>query len=69
VVHAGVVVLGPTNLPSTLAYHASQMYAKNVAAFLVNLLADGELVLSDEDDIVGETLVIRNGEILRGGRP
>jgi NAD/NADP transhydrogenase alpha subunit len=41
------------------------MYAKNVTAFLANLLADGELVLSAEDDIVRETLVIRNGEILR----
>jgi NAD(P) transhydrogenase subunit alpha len=68
VVHEGVVILGPTNLPSTLAYHASQMYAKNVAAFLSNLLTDGEVVLSEEDDIVRETLLIRKGEILRGGR-
>ena len=39
----GVTILGPTDLPSTVAHHASQMYAKNVAAFLQNLVKDGQL--------------------------
>jgi NAD(P) transhydrogenase subunit alpha len=67
VVHAGVVVLGPTNLPSTVAYNASQMYARNAFAFVQNLVHDGEVRLSDEDDIVRETLVIRDGAIVGGG--
>lgn len=62
VAHQGVVILGPTNLPSTLAFHASQMYAKNVAAFVQNLCREGALDLSADDEIVRETLVLKEGE-------
>ena len=44
VVEGGVTILGPLNLPSTVPYHASQMYARNVATFLKHLIKDGELV-------------------------
>jgi NAD(P) transhydrogenase subunit alpha len=60
----GVTVLGPTNLPSTVAYEASQMYAKNVTAFLLLLVKDGQLVIDEEDEIVKGTLVTRNGDII-----
>lgn len=62
IVHRKVVVLGPTNLPSTLAFHASQMYARNVTAFVQNLCREGVLDLSSDDEIVRETLVLKEGE-------
>jgi NAD(P) transhydrogenase subunit alpha len=61
----GVTILGPTNLPSTVAYHASQMYAKNVTTFLLHLLKDGALQVNLEDEITRETLVCRDGEIVQ----
>jgi NAD(P) transhydrogenase subunit alpha len=60
----GVSVLGPTNLPSTIPYHASQMYAKNAATFLLHLVKDGRLNLDLEDEIVRETLVTRGREVI-----
>ena len=61
---AGVRVLGPLNLPSTIPYHASQMYAKNIATFLKYLIKDGRLWLDREDEIVRETLVTHAGEVV-----
>lgn len=60
----GVRIHGPVNLPSTIPYHASQMYAKNIATFLKHLLKDGQLNLNREDEIVRETLVTHAGEIV-----
>ena len=60
----GLRVLGPVNLPSTVPYHASQMYAKNIATFLKYLVKDGGLVLDQEDEIVRETLVTHAGQIV-----
>lgn len=59
----GISILGPTNLPSTVPFHASQMYAKNVAAFLLNLVEDGDLHLNLEDQIVRETLLTHKCEV------
>jgi len=59
----GVRILGPLNLPSTIPYHASQMYAKNVGAFLKYLIKDGKVALDPTDEIVRETLVTRAGEV------
>ena len=58
----GVTVLGPVNLPATIPYHASQMYARNVTAFLQNLVKDGEVRLDLEDPITRDTLVAHEGE-------
>ena len=60
----GVTILGPLNLPSTVPYHASQMYARNVAAFLQNMVKDGELRLNMEDQIVGDSLLTHRGEVV-----
>ena len=60
----GVTVLGPTNLPATVPYHASQMYAKNMSAFLAHLIKDGELRIDLEDEITRETLVSRGGQVV-----
>lgn len=57
----GVTVVGNTNLPATMPVHASQMYSRNVQAFLGLLVRDGELVLDFEDEIVRETCVAHGG--------
>ena len=63
--HNGISILGPVNLPSTVPYHASQMYAKNIATFLKYLIGkEGQLVLNREDEIVRETLVTHAGEVV-----
>ncbi len=64
VVDRGVSIHGPLNLPSTVPYHASQMYAKNIATFLKYLIKDGQLSLPPGDEIVRETLVTRDGEVV-----
>ena len=63
VVDGGVTILGPSNLPAEIPYHASQMYAKNIATFLLNMVKDGQLNLNLEDEIVRETLVCQDGNI------
>jgi NAD(P) transhydrogenase subunit alpha len=60
----GVTVLGPTNLPATVPYHASQMYARNMSSFLAHLVHDGELRIDLEDEITRETLVSRGGHLV-----
>jgi len=69
VVHRGVTVLGPSNPPALVPYHASQMYSKNITTFLAHLLGkEGakkpalELDLSDE--ITRETLLTRDGDVV-----
>ncbi len=64
VVAHGVTILGPTNLPSEVPYHASQMFSANVTAFLLNLVKKGELVMNLEDPIIRDTLVTRGGEVV-----
>ncbi|MBI4549257.1 MAG: Re/Si-specific NAD(P)(+) transhydrogenase subunit alpha [Ignavibacteriae bacterium] len=59
-----VTILGPVNLPSTVPYHASLMYAKNVTAFLQNLVKDGQLQINMEDQIIRDTLLMHKGEIV-----
>ena len=64
VVAHGVTVLGPTNLPATVPFHASQMYAKNVSTFLLHLIDNGALQVDLEDDITQGTLVSRDGDVV-----
>ena len=58
-----VTILGPVNLPSTIPYHASQMYSRNVTTFLQNLVKDGELNIDLEDQIIRDTLLSHEGEV------
>jgi NAD(P) transhydrogenase subunit alpha len=60
----GVTILGPINLASTVPYHASQMYAKNITTFLAHLVKDNAVQTGADDEIVRETLVTRGGEIV-----
>jgi NAD(P) transhydrogenase subunit alpha len=64
VVLHGVTILGPVNLPATVPHHASQMYAKNAAAFLLHLVKDGNLLLDSGDEITRETLVAHGGDVV-----
>ncbi len=62
----GVTVLGPFNLAAALPFHASQLYAKNLANFVLNLVKDGEPQLDSSDEIVRETMLARGGEVTSG---
>jgi NAD(P) transhydrogenase subunit alpha len=64
VTEGGVRLVGPVNVPSSVAHHASQMYARNVAAFLLHLLHEGEVVAKPSDPIGWETLVCRDGAVV-----
>ena len=63
VVH-GVTIIGWFNLASTVPYHASQMYARNITAFLLHLIKDGKLRLDTTDEIIRETLLTHGGEVV-----
>jgi len=64
VVEHGVTIIGWFNLASTVPYHASQMYARNVTAFLQHLVKDGKLPLNMDDEIIRETMLTRGGEVV-----
>jgi NAD(P) transhydrogenase subunit alpha len=64
VVEHGVSIIGRINLASTVPYHASQMYARNLCAFLCHLAKDGTLRIDPNDEITRETLLTRDGEIV-----
>ncbi len=64
ITEGNVTILGPTNLPSEVPYHASQMYAKNITTFLLHLAKDGQLNLDLTDEITRDTLVARDGNVV-----
>ncbi len=64
VVHQGITILGPLNVPSTIPYHASQMYASNIVSFLKLMVQKGEFKLNREDEIIRETLVTYGNEVV-----
>jgi proton-translocating NAD(P)+ transhydrogenase subunit alpha len=64
VVRHGVVIIGPINLPSTIPFQASEMYARTVTNYLVHLLKDGRLHLDLEDELTRAPLVTHQGEVV-----
>jgi NAD(P) transhydrogenase subunit alpha len=65
VLENGVTIYGPTNLPATVPFHASQLYARNLTNFVKLALAhDGVLEPSWEDEVVRATLVARGGQVV-----
>ena len=58
----GVTIMAPTNLPATVPVHASQLYSRNVTAFLNLLIKDGELRIDMNDDVVGPSCVTHEGK-------
>jgi NAD(P) transhydrogenase subunit alpha len=67
VVSEGVTIVGPVNLASTMADHASSLYARNVQSLLELMVADGELSLDFEDEIIKGACITREGEIVHEG--
>ena len=59
----GVIICGPTDLPSRVAADASQMYSRNVLALLQRVIVDGELVIDLDDEIVAGACVVHRGEV------
>jgi H+-translocating NAD(P) transhydrogenase subunit alpha len=65
IVYNGVTILGPLNLPSEVPQHASQMYAKNIVTFLLNMVKDKQMQINLEDEIIRETLIARDGQVVQ----
>ena len=61
---SGVSIIGPVNLASTVPFHASQMYSRNITSFLINLVKDGKVRPPESDEIIRETQLTRGGEIV-----
>jgi NAD(P) transhydrogenase subunit alpha len=64
VVRHDVLIAGPVNLPSTVPYHASQMYARTVTNYLLHLCKGGSLQMSLDDELTRGPLVVHQGEIV-----
>jgi H+-translocating NAD(P) transhydrogenase subunit alpha len=67
--HKGVTIIGPSNPPALVPYHASQMYSKNILTFLLHLLGktgaqQASLPIDTSDEITRETLLTQNGEVV-----
>lgn len=64
--HGGVLVSGPLNLPSRLAAHASEMYARNLLNFVTPLFKDGALAIDWEDEVYAASVLTHDGGIRNG---
>ncbi|MBP2681874.1 MAG: alanine dehydrogenase/PNT domain protein [Candidatus Krumholzibacteriota bacterium] len=64
VVVNGVTVMGPFNLPSTVPYHASQMFSKNLLSFFQNMVKGGKIELNLEDEIIRDTMITKGGAVV-----
>ena len=64
VVHNGVTILGPLNLPSLAPFHSSQMLGSNFTSLLKILVKDGSIAIDREDEIVRESLVAHQGHVV-----
>jgi NAD(P) transhydrogenase subunit alpha len=60
-----VAIMGPLNLPSSVPFHASQMFGRNILALLQHLVKDGALLLDPTDEITGAMLTVHAGKVLR----
>jgi len=63
IIEHGVTILGPTNLPSTVPQHASQMVAKNLVTFLSLLTHEGQLHINLDDEVIRDTLAAKDGQV------
>jgi len=64
VVRYGVTIIGPLNLPSTMAPQASQLYSRNITSFFSTVMKDGVLKIDPKDDVIRGSLVINAGEVV-----
>ena len=61
----GVAIHAPEDLPSTMPVSASMFYARNISAFLLNFLKDGQLVFDPADEIGAATLITQGGQVVQ----
>ena len=64
IIKHGVTIDGTTNIPGTMAVHATELYAKNVNALLTHIYNKEELTLNIEDEITTGSMYVYNGEIV-----
>jgi NAD(P) transhydrogenase subunit alpha len=64
VVEHGVTIIGAINFASSVPYHASQMYARNLTNYLLYMVKDGKLQQNMQDEIIRETMVTNAGEVV-----
>ena len=64
VVRHGVTVLGPLNIPASVPFHASQMFAKNLQNFLAEFVKDGSVVLDFENEVISGTCITHEGRVV-----
>src|ERR1700722_15018473 len=64
VVVDGVPIIGAINLATSVPYHASQMYARNITTFLLYMVKEGKLQLNLQDEIIRETMITNGGEVV-----
>jgi NAD(P) transhydrogenase subunit alpha len=67
VLHNDVKIMAPLNVPSTMAEHASQLYARNIQALMALMIKDGQLELDFEDEVIAGACITRGGEIVHEG--
>jgi NAD(P) transhydrogenase subunit alpha len=65
VTDSGVTILAPSNLPATMPAGASQFYARNLSAFLLHVVKEGELDIDMSDEITAATVITRGGEVVQ----
>jgi len=63
VLHGGVRIVGPVNLPATLAFHASEMYSRNLFNLLKPAIPKGELAIDWKDEVFAGAVLTHGGEI------
>lgn len=64
--HNGVRIYGPLNLASSIPFHASQMYSKNISNLVLLMVKDEEIKINMEDEIIKESLVVDDGKVVNG---
>ena len=62
----GVTIIGLFNLASSVPCHASQMYSRNISAFLLHMVQEGKIRFDMEDEIIHSTMLTRDGEVVNG---
>jgi NAD(P) transhydrogenase subunit alpha len=67
VIRHDVKIVAPLNLPSSMAEHSSQLYARNIQSLLDLMITDGELALDFEDEIIAGACITRGGQIVHEG--
>jgi NAD(P) transhydrogenase subunit alpha len=63
VVEHGVTLIGAVNVPSSVPFHASQMYGRNILTLLQHLVKDGQLAVDEKDEIAAAMLVVHGGKV------